>query len=144
MRPHVTRFTRYKLYLYIETIKNDLKIHDPEKEMIVSPVLCQIQAYIEKARAARPFRDQQCSLAIKNRSRLDDGLLNFGFRRLPIADPLVIDSPKGAFMKTNSKYAGEPGKKKPPVKKDITRKEYRRFTAANVDKSLDKLFKTGG
>lgn len=47
-------------------------------------------------------------------------------------------------MKTQPKFAGPMTKKKPKAKNHITKKEYRDTSAARVDDSLNKFFKTAG
>ncbi len=86
----------------------------------------------------KPLIERCVCLAIRDRERLDNMTLNFGFRRLPIADLPYIYGKRG-LMKTEPKYQSLPKKKK--IKKvAITAREYRRMQVTSVDASLDQLF----
>lgn len=84
-------------------------------------------------------RKQRC-LAIVNRARLDDSLLNFGFKRLPYWEPVLLHQPEAMIFKT-PKYAKPVGKTKKRKLNRVTKKDYKLASAENVDASLNKMFK---
>ena len=95
MKTQPTRFTRDSFYQHIEKMKVGIRAGDPAQARAVIPFLNKLQDDIRSWIYSKPFEQQQTSLAIKDRQRLDDGLLNFGFRRLPLPDPPVKESQGG-------------------------------------------------